>query len=128
MKHIALHARFVTFQTLIIFFAFFVALITLNNGFYASYKVQREQLIQQELETNHAHSQKLASAADNFIKAAHDQLAYSSNILAKNFTDQSLLISEVERLKLQTKSYSSVSVVNAEGLILAVSSTARSDE
>lgn len=124
MNHIPLHARFINLQTLIVFLAFLVTLITLNNGFYASYKVQREQLIQQELETNHAYSQKLASAADNFIKAAHDQLAYSSNILAKNFTDQSLLISEVERLKLQTKSFGSVSVVNAEGLILAVSSNA----
>lgn len=92
MNHIPLHTRFISLQTLIIFLALLVALITLNNVFYASYKVQRDQLIQQELETNHAYSQKLASAADNFIKAAHDQLAYSSKILANNFTDQSLLI------------------------------------
>lgn len=86
--------------------------------------MQRDQLIQQELESNHAYSQKLASAADNFIKAAHDQLAYSSKILANNFTDQSVLVSEVERLKLQTKSFGSVSVANADGVILAVSSKA----
>lgn len=124
MNHIPLHARFINLQTLIVFLAFLVTLITLNNGFYASYKVQRKQLIQQELETNLAYTQKLASATDNFINAAHDQLAYSSKILANNFTDQSLLMSEVERLKLQTKSFGSVSVVNPEGLILAASSNA----
>jgi len=124
VKPILLHTRFISLQTLIVFLAFLVALITLNNGFYASYKVQRDQLIQQELESNYAYSQKLASAADNFIKAAHDQLAYSSKILANNFTDQSLLISEVERLKLQTKSFGSVSVANADGVILAISSKA----
>lgn len=122
MKHTPLHTRFISLQTLIVFLALLVALITLNNGFYASYKVQRNQLIQQELEANHAYSKKLASAADNFIEAAHDQLAYSSKILANNFTDQSLLMSEVERLKLQTKSFGSVSVANADGVILAASS------
>lgn len=122
MNHIPLHTRFISLQTLIVFLALLVALITLNNGFYASYKVQSNQLIQQELEANHAYSQKLASAADNFIEAAHDQLAYSSKMLANNFTDQSLLMSEVERLKLQTKSFGSVSVANADGVILAASS------
>ena len=87
MPRSSLPARFVNLKSLIVFLAFLVALITLVNGFYASYKVQRSQLIKNTLDTNHAYAQKLASATDNFIDAAHEQLAFSAKIIAGNLKE-----------------------------------------
>lgn len=119
MPRSSLPARFVNLKSLIVFLAFLVALITLVNGFYASYKVQRSQLIKNTLDTNHAYAQKLASATDNFIDAAHEQLAFSAKIIAGNLKDKLLLMREAERLYVQTKSFNSVTVVNSDGVVLA---------
>lgn len=114
-------SRLLNLKSLIVFLAFFVALITLVNGFYASYKVQRNQLFAQTLDTNQAYAQKLAAATDNFIQSAHEQLTFAAAILGNSFADKALLQREAERLHLQTKSFNSVAVTNAQGEVLATS-------
>ena len=114
-------SRLLNLKNLIILLAFFVAFITLANGFYANYQVQRSQLIKHSLETNHAYAQKLAAATDNFIHAAHQQLEFSASILEKNFNDTPLLMNEAKRLHLQTASFNSVAIVNHQGIALATS-------
>lgn len=111
----------INLKNLIIILAFFVAFITLTNGFYANYKVQRNQLIKHSLETNHSYAQKLAAATDNFINAAHQQLAYTAKIIEKDLNNQVLLTAEAERLHLQTASFNSVAIVNNQGIALAAS-------
>lgn len=121
MSRARLGSRIFNLKSLIVFLAFFVALITLVNGFYASYKAQRSQLITQALDTNEAYAQKLASTTDNFLDAAHEQLAFAATILGSDFADTALLTREAERLHLQTKSFNSVAITNAKGVVMATS-------
>ena len=74
MPHNSKRSRLLNLKNLIIILAFFVAFITLTNGFYANYQVQRNQLIKHSLETNHSYAQKLAAATDNFINALQSTL------------------------------------------------------
>lgn len=52
-------------RRLILLLAIFSALVTLANGFYASYRVQRQQLIDSALESNHVYARKLAESVED---------------------------------------------------------------
>ncbi|CDG83566.1 diguanylate cyclase domain protein [Janthinobacterium agaricidamnosum NBRC 102515 = DSM 9628] len=108
-------------RRLILLVAFVSAFLSLANSFYASYRVQRQLLINSTLEANHAYAEKLANSTEDFLQAALQQLAYSAEILGGKFGDQQLLQSEVSRLRLQTHSFNSVLVVDVTGLVRAVS-------
>lgn len=108
-------------RRLILLLATFSALVTLANGFYASYRVQRQQLIDSALESNHVYARKLAESVEDFLQAAQQQLAYSAGVLGPRFDDERLLSTEVERLRLQTNTFNSVSVVDAQGWVREIS-------
>ncbi len=72
----ALNLRF-----LILLLALSAALSTLVGSFYSTYQVQKEQLTSYTLKSNLAYAQKLASATDNFLKSALQQLEYSAKII-----------------------------------------------
>ena len=108
-------------RRLILLLAIFSALVTLANGFYASYRVQRQQLIDSALESNHVYARKLAESVEDFLQAAQQQLAYSAGVLGARFDDPQLLTAEVNRLRQQTNTFNSVSVVGAEGRVRAIS-------
>lgn len=74
------YSRMLNIKTLIVFLAFLVMFITLVNTLYASYKVQKNQLIKHTLDTNQAYTQKLAAATDDLINAAYEQLGFAANI------------------------------------------------
>lgn len=116
------YSRMLNIKTLIVFLAFLVMFITLVNTLYASYKVQKNQLIKHTLDTNQAYTQKLAAATDDLINAAYEQLGFAAKIIGKNFSDLSVLMQEAERIQYQTRTFNSVTVVNKEGEILAASS------
>ncbi|WP_369619826.1 sensor domain-containing diguanylate cyclase [Pseudoalteromonas distincta] len=111
----ALNLRF-----LILLLAFSAALSTLIGSFYSIYQVQKEQLTSHTLKSNLAYAQKLASATDNFLKAALQQLEYSAKIIEQSPNDVQLLNKEAIRLNLQTDSFNSV-VINIHGVISATS-------
>lgn len=121
MPNKRIHSRLLNLKNLIILLAFLVAFITLVNGFFANHQVQKDQLLKHSLETNHAYAKKLAAATDNFIEAAHQQLAYTAKLVEKDLNNQGLLASEAERLHQQTASFNSVAIVNNEGIVLAAS-------
>lgn len=121
MPNTSLRSRLLNLKTLIVLLAFLVAVITLINGFYATYEVQKNQLIKQTLDTNHAYAQKLAASTDNFIIAAHQQLAYSASVIAADIDNHSLLMSEAERLRTQTNSFNSIIITSKNGVVLATS-------
>lgn len=108
-------------RRLILILAVMSAFVTLANSFYASYRVQRQLLIDNTLEENRVYATKLAASTEQFLKSMQKQLAYSSTILASNFDDHEILQSETARLKYQTDSFNSVVVVNMQGKILATS-------
>lgn len=116
-----MHNKLLNLKNLIILLAFSVAFITLTNGFYANYQVQKSQLIKHSLDTNHSYAQKLAAATDNFIASAHQQLAFAARIIEKNLDNQALIMREAERIHLQTASFNSVAIVNNQGVALATS-------
>lgn len=112
----------VDLRRLIVVLAVFSGLITLSISCYSSYQVQRESLIQSTLEANRAYAVKLAVGTEGFFATLQQQLGYSARILAERF-DADTLGSETERLRLQTDSFNSVVVTDANGIIRAVSPT-----
>jgi hypothetical protein len=69
----ALNLRF-----LILLLAITASISTLVSSFYSTYQVQKEQLTAYTLKSNYAYANKLASATDNFLESAMQQLAYSA--------------------------------------------------
>ena len=111
----ALNLRF-----LILLLAFSAALSTLVGSFYSTYQVQKEQLTSYTLKSNLAYAQKLASATDNFLKSALQQLEYSAKIIEQSPNNSKLLNDEAIRLNHQTDSFNSV-VINLHGVVAATS-------
>ncbi|WP_229793554.1 PDC sensor domain-containing protein [Oceanisphaera arctica] len=99
----------------------FSVLITLGNSFYATYKVQRDLLINNTLESNRDYAAKLAEMTDVFLKTTQGQLAYSASLLGSQMDDKTALLSEVRRLQQQPDTFNSVGVVDAKAVIIATS-------
>lgn len=98
-----------------------VALFTLANGLYASYRVQRQILIDNTLESNRAYAVKLAAITQNFLDEAHQQLAYSAAMAAGQFGSRERLQREAERLHRQSDNFNSVLFFDASGRVLVTS-------
>jgi len=95
--------------------------ITLANTLYATWRVQRQVLIESTLEANRAYAAKLASTSEIFFQLAQSQLHYSANQISGDFDNDKLLQSEVNRLREQTTSFNSVAVVDQQGIVKAIS-------
>lgn len=108
-------------RRLILLLAIFGVMVTLVNVLLASYKVQKELLIENTLESNRVYSAKIAANIEDFLLAAHQQIQYSAKLAADHIEDDTWLESEVQRLAQQTRSYNSVVIVNAESRVLAAS-------
>lgn len=108
-------------RRLILLLAIPSALIMFLNSMYASYRVQRQMLMDNTLASNHAYATKLASSVSDFLDAAQQQLAYSAGLLAERYDDIAYLADEAKRLRLQTNSFNSVVFVDAAGWVLATS-------
>ncbi|CAK9885595.1 MAG: hypothetical protein XXXJIFNMEKO3_02001 [Candidatus Erwinia impunctatus] len=109
-------------RTLITLLAMASIIITLGNSLYATWRVQREVLINSTLEYNRVYAAKLASATEIFFQQAQGQLAYSAAVLAKvNDEESPALQEEVDRLRKQTSNFNSVVYVDAGGWVKAVS-------
>ena len=108
-------------RSLILLLSLFAAAIALGNSFYASYRVQRQLLIDNTLEANHAYAAKLASSTEAFLHGALQQLGYSAKRLGRRFDAGDFLEEEAQRLRLETDSFNSVVVVDAAGRVVGVS-------
>lgn len=106
-------------RRLILLLTIAATLLSFANSFHASYQTLHRQLIAQALETNRAYAAKLAHSADNFLKAAQQQLAYSATLLPKLLNQAEQLDAEVRRLKEQTSTFNRVFVVRNDGTVLA---------
>ena len=115
------HLFRINLRRLILFLAFFSAILTLTNSLYASYCVQRQLLIDSTLESNRVYAAKLASSTEVFLTAVKQQLAYSAGLLSEQLDNPQALQSEATRLRLQTNSFNSIAITDAEGWLRAVS-------
>lgn len=95
--------------------------VTFLNVFYASYQVQRTQLVDASLESNYNYAQKLASSTEDYLQAAQQQLKVSAELIASIYNEPALLEKEAERLRTQTESFNSVVIINTEAKVLAAS-------
>ncbi|WP_027013737.1 sensor domain-containing diguanylate cyclase [Comamonas composti] len=108
-------------RRLIILLTMASAFVSLVNTFYATYSVQRQQLIDSVMQSNLVYSTKLAKSTNDFLKLARQQLSVSSSIIGDHFDDAGRLREEAERLKTQTDSFNSVVILDAQANVLASS-------
>lgn len=94
-------------------------LVSLVNTLHASYQVQRQQLIDAALETNHAYATKLAASTDDFFASMMQQLAYAAQVVARDFDNPAFLKAETDRLFLQTDSFNSITIIDRQGLVVS---------
>lgn len=111
---------------LILILAIASVLLTLSNSFYATYKAQKQLLINNTLESNRVYAAKLAAITNDSLIAAQRQLAYSAKMLADNMDDKNAVTSEVQRLDTQSNTFNSVVVVNSHAVVLGASPQALS--
>jgi hypothetical protein len=97
------------------------AVLPFANTFYAGYTVQRQQLIDNTLQSNAAYARKLAKSTDDFLQSTLQQLAYTAHLLSGHMQDAQQLNKEATRLRLQTQSFNSVTIYNAAGTVVATS-------
>jgi len=110
---------------LVLALTIFSALVATVNALYASYRVQREQLIANTLEANRVYAAKLAESTGVFLKSAQRRLEYSARHLAARIDAPDLLAAEAMRLQEQDDSFNTVAIVRADGTLLATSQTLR---
>lgn len=108
-------------RTLITLLAIASIVITLANSLYATWRVQRDLLINTTLESNRVYATKLAATTEIYFQMAQSQLAYSAKMLSGGFADDAALQQEVDRLREQTSSFNSVVIVDAQGWVRAIS-------
>lgn len=94
-------------------------LLSLGNTFHASYQVQRQQLIDAALESNHAYATKLAASTEDFFDEVMQQLEYAAGVIASDFNNPAFLAAETERLFLQTDSFNSITIIDRQAKVLA---------
>lgn len=123
-------------RSLMLAFALFAALATLANSLVVAYGVQRDALISETLEANHAYAAKVASSIGAFLTSAHARLGYSAHLLADDFDKPDRLRDETRRLQAQDGDFNAVVVTDDRGKVLhmhpedprILGSTLRSEE
>lgn len=99
-------------------------ILTLFSSTSSGYKMSKNTLIDNTLETNRVYAQKLANTTDVFFQMTLQTLELSAQEIAlymKNPDANDKLLQETERLKHQTDTFNSVIIANADGEIKATS-------
>lgn len=99
-------------------------ILTLFSGISSGYRIAKEKLLENTLETNRVYAQKLAQTTERFLKETLQILEASANELAiimESSDVESQLDKEANRLKNQSDSFNSVIVADMIGFILATS-------
>lgn len=104
---------------LIIAVSALVFLLSVASSVFSSYQGNIRLLKEQSLETNRVYAQKLSQMASVHLSNALKVLEYSVMEIAGSMDDEETLFKEVNRLQQQELTFNSVTIANAEGLILA---------
>lgn len=112
----------ITLRHLILFVAILSITLALISSMYSGYRIDKETLINNSLETNRVYAEKLAKMTDDFLNNSLRILQYSGREVAPYIGhDEERLLQETNRLKNQMNLFNSVSIVSADGEILAIS-------
>jgi len=117
----AKHGLRLDLRTLILILCALTALVMLCTSYFASYRVQRQLLIDHALEANRVYAAKLASITETFIGNALQQLSFSAGVQSRQLPDASALEVETDRVLQQSMAFNSTFVVDASGVLRAVS-------
>lgn len=114
-------SRHFNLQRLILALATLSALMMLGNALWASFQVQRKQLIDNTLEANRVYANKLAQTTQHFVLSAQQQLAYGAERMGSRLGVEGAEADEADRLRRQTDSFNSIAIVDADGVVRATS-------
>nr|WP_028634464.1 sensor domain-containing diguanylate cyclase [Pseudomonas parafulva] len=108
-------------RTLILVLCALTALVMLCASYFASYRVQRQLLIDHALEANRVYAAKLAAITETYIRNALQQLAFSAGVQRQQLADSAALRAETDRVLGQSMAFNSTFVIDANGVLLSVS-------
>jgi diguanylate cyclase (GGDEF)-like protein len=117
----AKHGLRLDLRTLILVLCALTALVMLCASYFASYRVQRQLLIDHALEANRVYAMKLASITETFIGNAQQQLRFSAGVQGRQLSDAAALLGETDRVLGQSMAFNSTFVIDANGVLRAVS-------
>ncbi|WP_460754033.1 sensor domain-containing diguanylate cyclase [Marinomonas epiphytica] len=95
-------------------------LLTVGNGFYSTYRLQKELLINTALESNRVYAEKLAIITGEYFAGLRESLAIGAE-LVQPFIGGDTLQSELDGLKSLTKGFNSLSIITKTGVISSIS-------
>ncbi|HIW31163.1 MAG TPA: cache domain-containing protein, partial [Candidatus Paenibacillus intestinavium] len=114
----------ISLKYLILAVALLSVILTLFSSTSSGYKMSKNTLINNSLETNRVYAQKLANTTEVFFQMTLQTLATSSQNIVPYMNkenNEAKLFEETERLKHQTDTFNSVLIVDADGEIVATS-------
>lgn len=111
----------INLRRLILFLSLISAFAALVSTFHSGYAVQRQQLIDQTLESSYLYANKLATSTNEFLVSSLQQLHVAAKLLATHMEQPAYLGVEATRLHTQTDSFNSVVITDADGDVLATS-------
>lgn len=120
--------NFFDLKKLIVLLSVFTSAAVLAIAIFSSYKVQKDLLIKNTLESNRVYAEKLAENIEVFFESMRKKLEYSSKMLSINFNNKKYLAEEVKRLRGQSIYFNSAHIINSEGVLLAVDSEMNLDK
>jgi diguanylate cyclase (GGDEF)-like protein len=113
--------RRINLQGLILSLGVIAIAVALSNSFYASYRVQRDILTSNTLESNRAYAVKTAIMADVTMADASRALAFTALALSESGASLLNIQHEIERLQLQSHMFNSTVFMSPERLVMATS-------
>ena len=104
--------------------AFLSVVLTLAASIISGYRVEQQSLIASTLETNRAYAVKMAQSTESYLEMTLQSMEASAQQIAPFIGQENveqILLDEANRMKTQTNTFNSVSIVDKDGEILAAS-------
>jgi len=111
----------ITLRQLVLILSIGSVLTMLVAGLAGTYRIQRDQLMEDTLAANQAFAEKLAASASDLLEHAQQDLAYSAARMVQSGMDPAVLQSEADRLHRQGPEFNAVSITSSRGTILTAS-------
>lgn len=105
-------------KSIILLFAFFSVAATVLNDLLVTYRIQKQTLIQNALESNSAYAAKIAISINESLISDLDKLKYSAEMIGASPSAE-IMSAEADRLVRQDGSFNTVIVTNEAGVIIA---------
>jgi len=109
----------VDLRRLILWMCLFFVLLALGNSLYASYKVQRETLLQNTLEINRVYAQKLAQIVDDHLHGSRKMLEALAWEISTRGQTARLAHAELARMARSSDHFNALFYADASGHVVA---------